>query len=524
MEPKPRPLSLPVQVLGLIVLALLAHSLSLRCGFIVDDFPLIVRNPLVTEGGHWREILTSDFFRNPEKAILWRPAVIASFAINRAVTGLSPAGFHAVNLLLHVLNALLVWAVLRRLLSEGVVAWLAAALFAFHPLLTEAVGCVFARTELLAALGQLAALLCWLNARTLARPRTREVWGAGFVVALSVALLSKESAVMLPGIIAAEGIIRRRSLREVTVWVGLAAAVIVVYLICRIALFGTVAANPQRQEILALINPAAVLPWPQRMLAGFSLLPFALFKFVWPLSLSLDYSFNQIPVALSVPLALRALLGLVLLWFAVREIAVSPARAKCDDPVRLGAAWFIVTWLLVSNILWPVSTIFAERLLYFPSIGLCLIAGWCGERIWRRLVPGHLVLGIGLGVALCGAGIFRAQRHHLDLISQRTALLATAEASPRSAKALADASGALLEEAQRSGDPSGFERAAQMARRAVEIHRAIPSAWLNLAVAEYHQRHVQEARQAAEEVMILTRPGDPAHRVAAEIRAAVSDQ
>lgn len=512
---RPRPPSPWLQGAALTLLVALAHGLSLRSGFIVDDFPLIVHSPVVTEGGHWREIFTGDYFRNPAKAVLWRPVAVASFALNWALCGPRAAAFHAANVALHGLNALLVWRLVLALTALPGAAFAAAALFAIHPLHTEAVGAVFARTELLAALGQLLALLCWLRGRESAR---WPLWMAGSIAALALALLAKESAVMMPGLILAEGLIRRRPWREVARWTAAGGLTVVVYLAVRWRLFGVIAANPVRPEVFALINPTAGLPWPQRALVGLSLLPRALGKFLWPRTLTLDYSLAEIPVDLTVSVLLLATAGLTLLAAALREVLLPPRLAAWPEPLRLAAAWFVIPWLLVGNILWPVSTIFAERLLYFPSVALCLGAGWLAHWLWLR---GQTALLASVAALVAVLAIGRSNLHHLDLRDQRTAILATAEASPRSARAQADAAGVLLTLAQETGDPAPLREAADRARAAVEIHPPLVVGWLNLASAQMALRQWGPARAAALEALRLSRPGDPERAAAEQLWAAL---
>jgi len=114
--------------------------------------------------------------------------------------------------------------------------------------------------------------------------------------------------------------------------------------------------------------------------------------FAFPWKLSADYSFDQIPVATGLG-DVRAAIGLVLVVGLVSLSVVPFARGR-RSLVALGMGLFLVPFLPVSNLFFPLNVIMAERLLYLPSVGLCLAVGAVvGPRLgsrWR---------GAALGVA-----------------------------------------------------------------------------------------------------------------------------
>ena len=116
--------------------------------------------------------------------------------------GRGPLGYHAVNLALHLGEALLLWAVLRRLWGDARGAWLAAALFALHPVNVESVAWITQQKSLLAMLFYLLSLGCFLRTGFAAPPEARPPRALGWyglsLAAFLVALLSKGSVAMLP--------------------------------------------------------------------------------------------------------------------------------------------------------------------------------------------------------------------------------------------------------------------------------------------------------------------------------------
>ena len=120
------------------------------------------------------------------------PLTYTTFWLEHKIWGLAPAGYHVVNVLLHLLNSLLVWRLLLRLAVPG--AWVVAAVFAVHPLHVESVAWIIERKDVLSGLFYLAAVLVWL--RFLEQPRP---WRYGLALLLFVAgLLSKSIVVTLP--------------------------------------------------------------------------------------------------------------------------------------------------------------------------------------------------------------------------------------------------------------------------------------------------------------------------------------
>src|SRR5476649_1650484 len=153
-------------VLGLVlVLATIAvYRPAWHGGFIWDDDYYVTKNPLLTASdGLWRIWFSLD---SPSQ---YFPLVYSMFRFERAWWGLDPTGYHWVNILLHVANALLLWRLLWRLQIPG--AWLAAAIFALHPVQVESVAWITERKNVLMGFFFLLTLLAWI--RFLDEPTSR---------------------------------------------------------------------------------------------------------------------------------------------------------------------------------------------------------------------------------------------------------------------------------------------------------------------------------------------------------------
>ncbi|HOX59916.1 MAG TPA: tetratricopeptide repeat protein [Candidatus Paceibacterota bacterium] len=175
----------------LLVLATVLAYLPVRqAGFIWDDDAYVTKNAMLTAPDGLRQIWFS-----AHRQSQYFPLAYTTLRIERGLWGLNPLGYHAVNVLLHVINALLLWRLLRRLVVPG--AWLAAAIFALHPVQVESVAWVTELKNVQSTLFYLLAVLAWVRfGQKPAAPRWSFYWLALLFHAL--ALLSKTTACTLP--------------------------------------------------------------------------------------------------------------------------------------------------------------------------------------------------------------------------------------------------------------------------------------------------------------------------------------
>ncbi len=179
-------------IFGVVLAAvtILAYQHAWHGGFLWDDDAYIINNELLTAPDGWQRIWFS--LDSPSQ---YFPLTYSTFRIEHALWGLNTTGYHWINLLLHVGNALLVWAVLRRLKVRG--AWLAAAIFSLHPVQVESVAWITERKNVLMGFFFLLTLLAWI---AFVDERTRRQWIL-YCLALIfyvLALSAKATACTLP--------------------------------------------------------------------------------------------------------------------------------------------------------------------------------------------------------------------------------------------------------------------------------------------------------------------------------------
>jgi hypothetical protein len=170
--------------LALIFFGLFAFINAIHHPFIHDDVIFILNNPHITELSHW-----ADAFRVPAATgglnTYYRPLLEIFCRLEYHFFGPNPAGYHLLNVMVHVVNGLLLFALLKRLNLSEPVAWVIALLFLIHPVQTEAVACISGISNLLMALGIFLALHAYLNQ-----------WYTASFIGFAFAFLCKEQAVL----------------------------------------------------------------------------------------------------------------------------------------------------------------------------------------------------------------------------------------------------------------------------------------------------------------------------------------
>jgi protein O-mannosyl-transferase len=463
--------------------ALLPYLNALHCGFAFDDGGLILENPTVSRAAPWWRPLTTAFWPDRFHAGLYRPVTALTYRLQRGAGVDHPAAFHGLNVLLHAGVALLAYALLRRLLAARRGTALAVALFfAVHPLHTEAVTYIQGRAELLAALCGLGGYLLWRAGRGRLAPLAT---GALFALAAG----SKESALAWGLVLAAHrgGLFRDgRDYRSAgrAAWARDAGALtgFAVYLAARRLALGTLVGPG---AVSPIDNPLFAAPITARVLTALTVAARGLWLLIWPRHLSADYSFDAIPLRTS-PIGLAGLLALAL---AAGLVAAYRARGHAPIVTWATALW-VALLLPVSNLVVPIGTIMAERLLYLPSLGALCLLGVGARALLARARA--LRLAPWLAAAALLALTARTWERNGDWVDDRALFRAAVATEPRSAKARANLASVLA----KSGRPGELGEAERQYRAALVIAPAYLPALDGLGYVLTLQRSYDAARAA----------------------------
>ena len=459
----------------LLAVVALVYGNTLRNQFTMDDGIYILRNSQVTN------VSLRGLFTPHKISNVFRPVTFASFALNWRLGGGRPLAFHLCNLILHAIATLLLFLLLERLLGSStparIMAFVAALVFAVHPLHTEAVSSIAGRAEVLAAGFLFAAWILHL--------RNQQIPA---LICFVLALLSKESAVIfLPLLLVGD-----YACGKWKPWFRYAviAGVTFVYLgfLWKIqgGRFGQV-------TISQLDNPLVLIPARWRILNALRVQwKYAALHF-FPAKLSCDYSFNTIPIYLDWRQTLAAWVS----TFAAVGAWIW-AGVKKQNGSFLAGGIYLGGFAVTANILMPTGTIMGERLAYLPSAGFCLLValGWNWLRQRQRTVA------LAALTAMVAALGMRTMVRNVDWRDNLSLYTAGVRVAPNSAKMHGNLGGEYMASAQ-------WDMAATEFQTALRILPDYPDVLASYGLLEIWRGHNESAGHMLERAYYMSHRDNP---------------
>lgn len=448
---------------GLCALMWLAYSNSFTGGMVLDNKVLLLEDPRVraVTPENIDLILHKSYWWPYIESALYRPVTTLSYLFNYAVlgNGREPAGYHWINLFLHTGNVLLLFAVAWRLGRQFWPAFFIAAIWAVHPLSTEAVTNIIGRADLIAAGATLGAFLAYLRASE-SEGSTRLAWLLVTAAATTLGVFSKESAVAVLGVVVLYDLTFRLGdaplPRLVSGWMAIVVPLMFLWYQRAVVLAGVPSTFP------VVDNPIAGADFWTGRLTALAVIPRYLWLIVWPQHLSADYSYNQIPLASG---RLEDWIAWIVVLAAVAGTLALFTRSRL---MFFAAAAAFISFVPASNLLILSGTIMAERLVYLASAGViaCFVIALHAPAFdkWRSAIAAALCV-----IALACAA--RTWIRNSDWRDDLALWTATARTSPQSFKAR----GALAE-ALYNSDPSRSNLAQVIAEKetSLSILKGVP--------------------------------------------------
>ena len=407
------------------VAALVAYATSFRGGFQFDDWNVIVNEPRVHSLAAWWQAMPGI-----------RPLLKLSYALNwQSSAGLT--GFHAINLIIHIANAWLVYSLLsrRREAHRYPMAPLFAALiFALHPAQTEAVTYICGRSSSLVAFFSLASLLVWLAGRERRHPFASRVLSA---ILFCCALATKETAIVLPVAMLLWDITEEKSFiaackDTIAHWAVLAAAMVATVItgLYRPFIAASLAARDFHTNALTQIEAVSYLTTHLVRVDQLNADPL----------LQSVHSWSGLLVVKALALGGSLVAGL----FALRR---APLFA-------FGTLWFFI-WLIPTNSIVPRLDVVNDRQLYTAMIGPAwLLASAAASLLRQKQVWAMIACALALG----GLAACTAQRNTV-YFTEVAFWNDVADKSPHNARAWNNLAYAYVQTCDTARAASAFDRA-----------------------------------------------------------------
>lgn len=450
---------------ALLLLSAIAYWPGLSGGFLFDDYPNIIHQPAVQATSLDAESLAraANAFGGP----VGRPLAMVSLAIDHAFWGMNPWGYKATNLAIHLVNALLVFVLVRRLLesagaartSTPYAAFAVSLAWAAHPLQVSTVLYVVQRMETMSFLFVFLALLAYLQGRRRQiEGGTGWPWLVASGLGMVVGITAKESAILLPVFtLALELTLLRFSAASPRTSRLLKGAYGVATLVAVIAFVAIVLPRYTSDEAYAIRDFTLA----ERLLTQLRALPTYIGWILLPRPGSYLFYYDNYPVSTGLLEPATTLAGAALL---LALLAAAVAARRKAPLVSLGILWFFGAHLLTSNVV-PLELVFEHRN-YFAALGVMValagiaIAIPAGEipRI-RTATVGILLAGLFLLTLLRSASWGDPLHLALEL----------AQRNPGSARASADLGEQYMLRANRDANSPFYAMAANEFERGAAL-------------------------------------------------------
>lgn len=500
----PKKSALPVKwIVFVFALALYANTLDLQ--YTLDDALMITENTFTKKGvAGMDDILTNDAFvgflgkNNLLPGGRYRPLSQWMFALEYEFFGLNPFFGHLINILLYAFLCMLLYVILKKLLPPLTspawyldIAFITAILFAAHPLHTEVVSNIKGRDEILGLLLSLAVVYF-----SLLYLQKKSIWILilNFILFFA-AILSKENAITFLAVVPLiYYFFRKPRIKDYLISTAPLILALIAYFVLRVVMIGARLGDYYDNELLN--NPFTGAGLMQK----YATIIYTWLRYLWlmlfPHPLTHDYYPMQIPL-LSFG-DYRVILS-VLIFIAVIVYTFAGIRKKSLPSFAI--LFFIITFSIVSNLLFNIGTFMNERFLFTSLLGFVLIVAYLIAVVLKKIITDATLykkVAITAFLLILVAYSAKTLSRNRVWMDDFTLFTTDVEVSDRSAKCNTSAGGKLIEKADSTESQAlkdqYVRRAVGYLYKAIDIYPANINSWLLLGNAYIKQQNYDSSR------------------------------
>lgn len=496
---------------------------SCYCDFVFDDISAIKENRDLRPHTPISNLFFNDFWGTPmhkeQSHKSYRPFCVLTFRLNYLWGQLEPFGYHLVNMLLHCVVCLMYFRMCTMFLPK-LSSFISAMLFAVHPIHTEAVTGVVGRAETLSSVFFLAAFIFYSKA-TKYKKYTGWKYLCLSMIATATAMLCKEQGITVAGVCAAYEIfvvqkIRPNHVKEFvkaalstkssyhfpksngpTKRLAALAVTTFILLLGRLQIMGS-----QLPVFTRFDNPASVAPTPTRQLTYHYLIGVNFWLMLFPCDLCCDWTMGTVPLVESfTDMRNMATLSTYFFIAALVWVAFKTKNKQQSVVLIIGTSLMVLPFVPASNLFFPVGFVVAERVLYMPSMGFCLLVGY-GWQVLRKKA--------GKKLAWCCAGLLifshgaKTYVRNWDWESEYTIFMSGLSVNQRNAKLFNNVGHALEGQGK-------YLEALQYFQTAVQVQPDDVGAYINVGRTYNHLKLYEKAEEAylkAKSLLPKAKPGE----------------
>ncbi|XP_073944579.1 protein O-mannosyl-transferase F38B6.6-like [Choristoneura fumiferana] len=545
-----------LKILSILCASTLPFLFSLKGDFVFDDSEAIVKNEAV-KSESWLYSFHTDYWGTNISSNLshksYRPLTVWSFRLNYLLSGksLSAVDFKVTNLICHIISCLLLWLMLENVLGRLRVqkckrcidvGWWATLLFCVHPVHVEAVCGAVGRADLLAAVTCFLAFLSYNIASF--KTHKQYLYLLTSIIMAAMSMLFKENGITILGVCLCYEFIlkykegkrtKKKSLQEdlslrlflsaesiIRMTVLVLAILLLLY--GRWIIMGRAVPNFNETD-----NPAAFSDSKLIKMGTFSYLYFLnALLLVWPQWLCYDWSMGCVPLIDHFPDYRLIFVVIMYIYGASLVMKIFNGRKKESSRITLLALSLMVTpFLPAANIFYPVGFVVAERVLYIPSAGYCLLMVVGLNRMSHSTIFTRKIIYSSFSFLVCVFALksyersFAWQNEHKLFLSGLSVCPLNAKvhynvAKVADAKHHTDLALAEYREAIRLypkyyqamnnlanllKNRKEYTEAEYYLRKAINHKQNFPAAWMNLGILLASKKQYQEAKKAYENAL-----------------------